>query len=284
MGWTVTRDFFLNLAAGIVGDPREPTGMIGYIIATGVIFIGVRNWHRKRLAEEKRGVDSFYVIALLLGIAAVAIGGACYGVGVRSAAQSAQVQPTSVVTPEPQAPQKSILVPGKYYSTQDKERISEILFAVSAAFNKVLPKVQSGLNAVTGGWDRPNEDLKPYLARITETQAAVSELYTTLFDKILPENKNYSTEVDTLLERSNNGLSNMQTSLNEYLNALTVFNDYQGVFHQQTSLPYDPRKRENLVRLISLATHNLTVQADNSFRLWAGQCKERIEATQKAMR
>ncbi len=204
----------------------------------------------------------------------------------KSVEEAPPVKPTqSAVPAAPTQPALgSVLIPAKYYSSGDKERISELLFSASVAINRALPKVQAGLTQIAGGWDKPNEDIAPYLATIRDMQASIGELHTALFGKLIPDNTNYNSELNALLQPNDWGIEKMQIALNEYHNALTVFRDYQGVFHQQTSLPYDPSKRDNLVKLVTLARDNMVLNGDNNFRNWAGRCKLRIEETQKALR
>jgi archaellum biogenesis protein FlaJ (TadC family) len=67
------RDFILNLVANIAASVVSPTDMIGYAIALVLVLVWIINWHRKRIAGGKRGVDSWYFIALALVVASVAI-------------------------------------------------------------------------------------------------------------------------------------------------------------------------------------------------------------------
>jgi hypothetical protein len=83
MGMSV-REFILNVAANIAASALSPVDMLGYLIALGFVVFWVAGWHRKRMAKGKRGVDSWYFIALTFIVAALAIGGAAYGLGLRS--------------------------------------------------------------------------------------------------------------------------------------------------------------------------------------------------------
>src|SRR6266702_3413973 len=81
---TVFRELLVNLAATVVADLSSPTGMIGYIFGIGLIVYWLVSWHRKRASQGKRGVGSWYFIALAFFVAATAIGAAAYGIGLRS--------------------------------------------------------------------------------------------------------------------------------------------------------------------------------------------------------
>jgi hypothetical protein len=82
------REFFLNLAANVAAAALSPADMIGYLIALAFVLVWLGSWHRKRIAGRKRGVDSWYFIAFAFIVAVVAIGGAAYGIGLRSAPHS----------------------------------------------------------------------------------------------------------------------------------------------------------------------------------------------------
>jgi len=98
----VFRDFLINLFAGFVADVSSPYGMIGALFSVGLMVYLVVGWHRKQLAAGKRGVDSWPFIALAFVVAAIAIGGGAYGLGVRSDSTSKSQgevanQPTSLI-------------------------------------------------------------------------------------------------------------------------------------------------------------------------------------------
>jgi hypothetical protein len=98
--WILVRDFLVNLAAGAVGELSSPSGgMTSYLIALGFLAFGVVGWHRKRISVGKRGMDSWYFIALAVVVAIGAIGAAAYGIGLRSSlasAASVESQPARV--------------------------------------------------------------------------------------------------------------------------------------------------------------------------------------------
>jgi hypothetical protein len=82
--WVLFREFLVNLGASAIGELSSPSGMMGYLVALGFMVLAVVGWHSRRKAVGKRGVDSWYFIALSLVVAMVAIGVAAYGVGLRA--------------------------------------------------------------------------------------------------------------------------------------------------------------------------------------------------------
>ena len=51
---------------------------------------GIVGWHRRRVAQGRRGVHSWYFIALSCVVAVLAVGGAAYGIGLRSSVVEAK--------------------------------------------------------------------------------------------------------------------------------------------------------------------------------------------------
>lgn len=81
--WVLVRDFLVNMAASAAGEISSPTGMTLYVVALCCTIYAIINWHRKRKAQDKRGMDSWYFIAFSGVVAAAAIGVTAYGVGLR---------------------------------------------------------------------------------------------------------------------------------------------------------------------------------------------------------
>jgi len=104
--WVWVREFGLNVLANIAASAASPTDMIGYVVALGFGLAWLIKWHRSRIAKAERGMDSWYFIGLSLVVAAVAIGAAAYGIGLRSAHVTSEgppnkASPTSTATAAP---------------------------------------------------------------------------------------------------------------------------------------------------------------------------------------
>jgi hypothetical protein len=96
--WIVFREFLVNLGASAISELSSPSGMMGYLVALGFSVVAVVGWHSRRVVSGKRGVDSWYFIALAAVVAIIAIAGAAYGIGLRSAIASAVPQADKPVT------------------------------------------------------------------------------------------------------------------------------------------------------------------------------------------
>jgi hypothetical protein len=116
--WLWLRDFFLNIAANVAANAFNPTDVIGYAVGLVFAIAWVIHWHRKRVAIGRRGMDSWYFIALSLVIAGIGIGGAAYGVGFRSARVDTSAQTKSAL------PMAAGLIKDPHIDWDDKDRIS----------------------------------------------------------------------------------------------------------------------------------------------------------------
>jgi hypothetical protein len=96
--WIVFREFLVNLGASAISELSSPSGMMGFLVALGFIVVAVVGWHSRRVASGKRGVDSWYFIALAAVVAMIAIAGAAYGIGLRSGVAPAVPQADKPIT------------------------------------------------------------------------------------------------------------------------------------------------------------------------------------------
>ena len=78
-------DFIANLAAGWIGDLLTPYGMTGFAIAVAVTVAFAIYWHRQNRKAGKLGMASWPFIFACFAIAAIAIGGGAFGLGLRFA-------------------------------------------------------------------------------------------------------------------------------------------------------------------------------------------------------
>jgi hypothetical protein len=88
--------FYLLALAAQVSGYTSPTVAIGIAgIATAMLLIPAihhsHRWHLLRKSDGRWGLDSWYFIAPCLVIAMIAVGGAAYGLGLRSSAPTAGV-------------------------------------------------------------------------------------------------------------------------------------------------------------------------------------------------
>jgi hypothetical protein len=279
MFWTVARDFLVNLAAGAVGELSSPSGMIGYLIGLGVLVYGAIGWHRKRTAEGKRGMDSWYFIALSFVIAGIAIGGGAYGIGLRSAAapdpnrvsqDTAQIQPSSA------APTGSVLVSSRYYSTKNKEEVAAFLDKISDAINKtgdeILVLAEQALN--NSPWDRPGENITPYIKRMDDIAALTIKMHIALYDELLANEREYRVEMNSILFPKDPFI-HFQTGVNAFHNGLSVWMNMRDSAGNV--------ERNELLRLVQSSRMSFG-EARDKFVAWLSRRQELIGQTRRALR
>lgn len=99
--WIVFREFLVNLGAGVIGELSSPSGMMGYLVAVGFVIVAIVGWHSRRSAAGRRGVDSWYFIALAGLVAAIAIFSAGYGIALRSTTLASPAAPSPIAPAAP---------------------------------------------------------------------------------------------------------------------------------------------------------------------------------------
>lgn len=276
------REFFLNLAANVAAAALSPADMIGYLIALGFVLVWIANWHRKRLAAGKRGMDSWYFIALSLVVAVVAIGGAAYGVGLRSASAKVAAGPSKEVVATHidlggVAPEsKSVLIASRYYSAKNKEEVAGVLDRISDVINRegdqTLQLAELAINR--SPWDRPGEDLAPFIKRMEEIASLTVKMHVALYDEVVDKEREYRVEVNSILFPKE-AFTQFQTTANEFRNGLSVW--------MKTRDTVEPSERHNLLMLV-MASRMAFGQARDKFVAWLSQRQDLIGQTRRALR
>lgn len=111
------RDFASNLLANFVAGFLGPADMIGYLIGFGFVIWAAIGWHRRERAAKRLGMASWYFIAPCVLIAIIAVAGAAFGLGLRSAS-SPKTEPVSRSAPLT-IPQNTYLKDVYIYAGQD---------------------------------------------------------------------------------------------------------------------------------------------------------------------
>jgi hypothetical protein len=145
LGFSI-RDFLINLAADIAASALSPTDMIGYFVALVFVVGWTISWHRKRIVGGKRGVDSWYFIALSLIVAIVAVRTAAYGIGLRSSLARVANAPVA----DGQSPKSAPAGQKKYFPADIDARIKAIdrLDTIVAGFQPILMQSQEFWNHI----------------------------------------------------------------------------------------------------------------------------------------
>jgi hypothetical protein len=197
--YAVFRELLVNLAASVVADLSSPTGMIGYVFGIGLIAYWTIGWHRKQIPQGKRGVDSWYFIALSFLVATVAIGAGAYGLGLRSAPQVG-IAKSSAAPTNPSAA-TSVLNSNRFYSAQNKEEVSGRLDRISEEINKadkeiLLPTIQVLLPRFLL---RPVSEARQNLEKLDGIEAASKRMDASLYNDLLANERDYRVEINAFL-------------------------------------------------------------------------------------
>jgi hypothetical protein len=148
--WIWVREFFINVLANIAAGLLTPTNMIGFALTVVVGLAWLIGWHRRRLREGKRGLDSWYLIALSSAVAVVAISVAAYGIGLRSA--SMPTAPNSeMAAAAPIQPEKPKIA--KFYSQRNKNDLADALTDLSGILNTTADDIVRKGDTFAKTWD-----------------------------------------------------------------------------------------------------------------------------------
>jgi hypothetical protein len=274
----VLRDILINLFAGFLADLSSPHGLIGILISLGFAIYVIASWHRKRIAAGRRGVDSWYFIALSLVVAMIAIGGGAYGIGLRSAAapQAPKNEPQQTAENPATAPAGSVLIATRYYSAKNKEEVAEFLDKISDSINKtadqMLVLAQQALN--NSPWDRPGENIEPFVKQMDDILGLTIKMHVALYDGLLANEREYRVEMNSILFPKE-PFTHFQNGANEFRNGLAVWM----AMNSSTS----NADRHGLFRLVN-ASRMTFGEARDKFVAWLSQRQELIAQTRRALR
>jgi hypothetical protein len=213
------KEFLISVAANIAAANISGSDMIGYLIVFICIVGWIIGWHRRRMVTGKRGMDSWYFIALSFLVAAAAVGSGAYGIGLRSA-PNAQAGKADVTAPKT----NSILNSNRFYSSQNKEDVSGRLDRISAEINKADKEMFVPANQVLiqRFLVRPVGDAKENLEKLDQIDAAAKGMDEALYDGLLANERDYRVEVNALLFPKE-PFVNFRLAAHEYRNSIAVW-------------------------------------------------------------
>lgn len=275
IGMTV-REFFINLAADMAAAALSPADMIGYLIALMFAVGWIANWHHKRAASGRSGVDSWYFIALALIIAAVSIAGASYGLGLRTSGMTRASNGLASALPGANAQSGSVLLSSRYYSSKNKEEVALRLDSISDAINKigsdVLERAEILLNR--SPWDRPGEDVAPYIQKMDELNELTRQLHVALYTELVDKERDYRVEMNAILFPKEDFI-HFQVAGNGFRNALSVWMKMRD--------SGDSASRNGLLTLVQSSRMTFG-EARDKFVAWLSKRQELINQTRRGLR
>ena len=174
-----------------------------------------------------------------------------------------------------------------YYSSGDKERISEALYKLQEILNKKITQVTVQSDQVLSWWEQNKQnradqrpDIDEWLKRLDAARTLSTEAYRNIFYQGVIED--YQAYADLLRDVLKTTVVEQERpivawgmSANNFYNAITTF--------RSAFVNSDARTREGLGLLIN-PTQDAFRDATAKLRMWAQECNERIEAKRKALR
>jgi hypothetical protein len=170
-----------------------------------LLWFLIANRREIQLGVSKLG--SWYFIVPCLALAILAIAGAAYGLGLRSALsrstpeKTKEVVATHIDLGSVGTENKSILVVNRYYSAKNKEEVAGRLDAIASEINshgdEILKNAEVAINR--SRWEAPDQDLDPEIDRMNKIIALFDEMKTALYDHLVDRERDYRVEVNAIL-------------------------------------------------------------------------------------
>jgi hypothetical protein len=161
------REIFSNIIGSLVADAVTPGGMTAYAITIGTLVWIAISWHRHQRAAKKPGMAGLPFIILCMAVALLAVGGATYGLTLRSMSASTSENPSN----------------RKFYAADINARIQAIdrLDAILVRFQPIVMQSQEFWNRIqTMIEDRTAPDL--LLKYANDVRPIMADLDSAMFD------------------------------------------------------------------------------------------------------
>jgi len=123
-------------------------------------------------------------------------------------------------------------------------------------------------------WDRPGENIAPYVKRMDEIAQLTVKMHIELYDQIVDKEREYRQEVNSILFPKD-PFTEFQIAANDFRNGLDVWMKARDTI--------DPSARGNLERLVMSSRFSFG-QARDRFVAWLSQRQNLIGQTRRALR
>jgi hypothetical protein len=186
--------------------------------------------------------------------------------------------PAVVAAPSPaiSAQSQSVLVANRYYSAKNKEEVATFLDKISDAINttgdQMLVLAEQALN--NSPWDRPGENIEPYVKRMDDILALSIKMHIALYDQLLANEREYRVEMNSILFPKE-PFAHFQNGANEFRNGLAVW-----MAMNSSVLNAD---RHGLFRLVNASRMTFS-EARDKFLAWVSQRQDIIGQTRRALK
>jgi hypothetical protein len=276
--WNIAHDFVLGVLASITASIIGPYDMIGFSAAAIFAFMGIVRWHRARVKEGRRGMDSLYFISLAFVIAFACFGVAIYGVGLRTARSAVAVSVRSSVADTAVAPSSksgatnSVLVESRYYSAKNKDEVAERLDRISASINvtgeELFKEAETAINR--SPWESA-EDMGQYVGRMNRIIDLYDTMKTDLYDHVVDGEREYRVEINAILFP--------QEPFSEFKTAAEQFRDGLAVWGKTRNSD----SKDEILKLIQASRITFAIARNNLLK-WVQQRTEIVGQTRRALK
>lgn len=242
----------------------------------------MKNWHNRRMAEGKEGVDSLYFISSALVLALVAFSVAIYGISLRLPATAAGNG--AAARAEASVHSDTLVKPPKFYSQRNKNDLADALTDLSGILNTTGDDIVRKTDTLMRMWEHQmvlgGQQKNPDTVSLIKQSKALSDATVVLNrsiyddDGFLEKHKNYADEMNSILKLprnspNSNPIDILQVSINGFVNVVTTI---------ELATKYnDPRLVGGIMQNMRPALFSFQ-KGDETFRTWLAQTRERIEA------
>jgi hypothetical protein len=171
---------------------------------------------------------------------------------------------------------KSALLPKRYYSSQNKEEVSGRLDRISSIINKIggeiLEQAEVAINR--SPWDRPGEDITPFIERMDRISNLTVEMHKALYDELVDKEREYRVEVNDVLFPKEPFI-NFQIAGNEFRNGLSVWKNLKDTSNNEN--------QHGLLRLVMASRMSFAIARDKLVA-WLTERQQIINQTRMALR
>jgi hypothetical protein len=172
----------------------------------------------------------------------------------------------------------SILIPTRYYSAKKKEAVSDILDRASDGINKFGNEIFERAEALVNRspWDRPGENVQPFLEQLHRVANDTEILQTTLFESLYKDYPDYRIELNTLLFPMDD-IVNFREATKDFQNGLSVW------VTLSQSVDANLTARPDFVELVNTARKAFAASRDR-FLTRMSERAQHIDQTRRALR
>ena len=124
----------------------------------------------------------------------------------------------------------SVLVANRYYSAKNKEEIADRLDKISGEINETGNEISqlAELAINHSPWERPGENMQPYIDRLDQISGLRSKMFTALYDQLIDKEREYRVEMNAILFPQE-PINNLRVGAQAFRDGLSVWGKMRDV-------------------------------------------------------